>query len=97
MSIQCRYALGGKCIDGETVCTPIKDKLECPRLRHNLMFFNPAQMIAIVWQAVDVIQVREGLSAQQAKQVLDEIWENHDADTGVSWDTLGCISDEMFG
>lgn len=52
--------------------------------------------IAIVWQVDDVQQERKHLTVEQAREVLKRAQSNHDANFGISWETLQCIADDMF-
>ena len=95
--IKCYRAKGGKCIVGKTNCNPIIDSFYCPRLENSLIrMFNPADSIAIIWSIDDVIQERPHLTHEQAMEVLEEVSDRHDANYGVSWDTLRDTADSMF-
>jgi hypothetical protein len=53
--------------------------------------------IALIWEIADVQQVRPDLSDDQCWEVLQQVFHEHDADLGVSWTTLLCKADELFG
>jgi hypothetical protein len=53
--------------------------------------------IALIWSIEDVQEIRPDLSAEQAWEVLDRVEHKHDAALGVSWDTLECHAEDLFG
>ncbi|MCA9191122.1 MAG: hypothetical protein KDB03_05160 [Planctomycetales bacterium] len=53
--------------------------------------------IAIVWCIEDVQYVRPDLSDVEAWAVLQSVSRNHDANFGVSWDTLEAVAESLFG
>lgn len=52
--------------------------------------------IAIVWHIDDVLNVRPGLTRDQAMTVLERVSRKHDAEHGVSWETFRVVADDMF-
>lgn len=54
------------------------------------------RQIEIVWHVDDVFAVRPDLDEEQAMQVLTKIKDKHDAERGVSWDTIIQWADELF-
>ena len=52
--------------------------------------------IHITWSIKDVFEIRPDLSEEQAIEVLENIFKNHEADIGVSWDTLEFWANTMF-
>lgn len=58
--------------------------------------YDPSRQIAIIWGVEDVQTVREDLSDLHAMEVLNEVKRRHDADMGVSWETLRCWADELY-
>jgi hypothetical protein len=55
------------------------------------------RQIAIIWCVADVLEIRPDLSGKQAWAVLQQAKDSHDASTGVSYDTLEWIADDLFG
>ena len=53
--------------------------------------------VSIVWSVEDVLQVRPDLSQEQAKKVLTEAKENHDATMGINWGTLSYVAEVLYG
>jgi len=95
--IKCQHAPDGEC-NASTNCSPIKDSLECPRLKNSSMlrFFNPAREIAIIWSVDDVNDARPELTDEQKMHVLEEVSDHHDASWGVTWDTLKDTADILY-
>lgn len=52
--------------------------------------------VSIRWHLDDVHQTYDGLTDEQAAQVLVAVKENHDANYGVCWDTLSDTAHDMF-
>ncbi len=52
--------------------------------------------IAAIWSVQDVQRVRPDLGDAKAWEVLQEIDRLHDAEYGITWDTLMLTADEMF-
>lgn len=52
--------------------------------------------VSIRWHIDDVHETYDGLTDEQAAQVLVAVRENHDANYGVCWDTLFYTADAMF-
>lgn len=53
--------------------------------------------IAVVWTTDDVKSVHDGLTDEQAKEVLDSVHKNQDAGEGVNWDTIRFAAEHLFG
>jgi hypothetical protein len=59
--------------------------------------------IAIIWTTHDVLAAtatedeEDTLTQEQAREVLRYAWHNHDAQYGVTWDTLSDAADHLFG
>jgi hypothetical protein len=53
--------------------------------------------IAAIWCIEDVQTIRPDLTAEQALQVLEEVSRKHDAEFGISWTTLECMADILYG
>ncbi len=56
-----------------------------------------SQQIAIVWSIQDVKEVRPDLTDAQAWEVLQLVERSHDANFGVSWETLDAAAHSLFG
>lgn len=52
--------------------------------------------ITITWSDEDVFSVRPDLNQEQARQVLDAVLKNHDAQIGINWDVLTVTASELF-
>ena len=52
--------------------------------------------ISIVWQIEDVLEVRPDLTEDEAGEVLGMVESNHDANLGISWDTLKITADYLY-
>lgn len=57
----------------------------------------PSEQIAIVWSVDDVLEVRPGLTREQAFEVLEHAMNNHDAGIGINWYTLEYLASELYG
>jgi hypothetical protein len=53
--------------------------------------------IAAIWAVEDVQGIRPDLTHEQAWEVLYEVRRKHDAEYGISWTTLECVADDLFG
>ena len=53
--------------------------------------------IAFIWSVEDVKEVRPDLTDGQAMEVLRLNQRTHDANYGVSWDTLAYAAEALFG
>ena len=57
---------------------------------------NNQRQIAIVWSVEDVQEVRPDLTDKQCMAVLEMVKRNHDAQYGVTWETLKMYAEEQF-
>jgi len=55
------------------------------------------KQVAAIWSIEDVQQVRPDLTDEQAWEVLYQVGRKHDAEYGISWTTLECMADLLFG
>jgi hypothetical protein len=55
------------------------------------------KQIAVVWCTEDVQEVRPDLTDDQAWEVLQNVRRNHDATSGVTWETLEIVAQMLFG
>ena len=46
--------------------------------------------ISIIWHIDDVKDLRKGITDEQARAVLAKVKHHHDANYGISWETLEC-------
>lgn len=60
-------------------------------------FLAKHRQIAAIWCIEDVLSIRPDLTAEQAWEVLEEVSRKHDAEYGISWTTLQCMADILFG
>ena len=51
--------------------------------------------ITISWNVEDVLGLDDSLTTDQCIEVLDLARDNHDANYGISWDTLSSYIDEV--
>lgn len=51
----------------------------------------------IAWHISDVQLVRPDLSDDQARNVLDTVINEHDAEVGVNWDVLRYWAEHLYG
>lgn len=58
--------------------------------------FDPTRQIALIWDIEDVQGVRPHLTDTQALEVLHQVENHHDADTGVHWDTITGWADLLY-
>jgi len=58
--------------------------------------FNPDTQIAITWGIEDVKDVRPDLPDEQCMEVLQRVLNKHDAEHGITWDTLQITADFLF-
>ena len=49
----------------------------------------------ISWNVEDVLSLDDTLTTDQCIEVLDMARDNHDANYGISWDTLECYIDQV--
>lgn len=48
------------------------------------------------WHVDDVLDVREDLTREQAKEVLHKVGGNHDAEIGINWDVIEAWADNLY-
>lgn len=51
--------------------------------------------ITISWNVEDVLSLDDSLTTDQCIEVLDMATDNHDANYGISWDTLSTYIDDV--
>jgi hypothetical protein len=56
----------------------------------------PADTIEISWHIEDVKAVRPNLTDEQAREVLEEAEDQHDANIGINWYVLASHADYLF-
>lgn len=65
-------------------------------------FFYPNEWLAgdgqaaIVWSSEDVRGIRPDLTDDEAYEVIARVCRKHDADLGITWETLKIVADDMF-
>lgn len=52
--------------------------------------------IAVIWGIEDVQEMRPDLNDGQSWEVLQQCDNEHDRNSGITWDSLARIADEMF-
>ena len=60
------------------------------------MIDNEERTIAIEWSTDDVLEVREDLTSDQAWHVLETNYFEHDANVGITWDTLTYWAEYLY-
>ena len=55
-----------------------------------------ADEIAISWHIDDVKEIRPDLTDDQAREVLQQAKDRHDAGVGISWDVLAIHAEDLF-
>lgn len=58
--------------------------------------FDPKTQIAIIWDIEDVQSVRNDLSDEQAMNVLQRLKDKHDANIGINWEVIECVSEMLY-
>jgi hypothetical protein len=53
--------------------------------------------ITIKWTVSDVQSVRPDLTDEQAYEVLLYVEDNHDANNGITWNTLSWAAETLYG
>jgi hypothetical protein len=53
--------------------------------------------IAVIWSVEDVKGIRPDLTDDQCWEVLQQVKDVHDAESGISWTTLETVADDLFG
>ena len=55
------------------------------------------RQIAIIWSMDDVKERRPDLKDDECWAVLQEVEREHEADCGITWDSLAVTADKLFG
>jgi len=53
--------------------------------------------IAVIWSVEDVQEIRPDLTLEQAWEVLQRTSSKHDANVGITWETLDHQAQSLFG
>lgn len=66
----------------------------------HLQSYNPEDIIAhVIWTTEDVFQTAKEngvcLTQEQADEVIEAVDHHHDAELGITWDTLRCHIDDV--
>jgi hypothetical protein len=67
-----------------------------PKLIAAYKRFDPETQIGIIWCIKDVQDINNGLTDEQAVEVLDYIERKHDANYGISWDTISFAIEDLY-
>ena len=54
------------------------------------------EIIQIPWAVKDILQQRPDLTNEQAKCVLQQLAQFHDASIGINWDVIDEMAEELF-
>lgn len=60
------------------------------------MNFEEQDTCTIVWHVDDVLSVRPDLSNDQARQILYQLKNNHDASIGINWEVIDIYAATVF-
>lgn len=71
----------------------IQQRIECLDVHKALA---RRRQIAIIWSLEDVLEVRPDLSEDQAWEVLQSCRPMHDANDGITWDSIEVICESLF-
>lgn len=52
--------------------------------------------ISINWSTADVFEVCDGLTVEQANNVLEAVKRNHDANIGINWNVIEAQAEAMY-
>ena len=58
--------------------------------------FDAKRQMSIIWSVEDVQTVRPDLDDEQAFKVLQHIKKHHDANIGISWETIEIAADILY-
>jgi hypothetical protein len=61
-----------------------------------LDYHHRERAVAIVWAVEDVIGERPHITPKQAMDVLENCIRKHDADMGITWETIRFWADELY-
>lgn len=66
----------------------------------HLQGYKPDEHIAVaIWCEADVLgrakELGKKITRKQAQEILDDIEQHHDAELGISWDTLDCAIQDL--
>ena len=67
-----------------------------PKLIEAYKRFDPTTPIAIVWRIEDVQDLNNGLTDEQAGEVLTHLDNKYDANYGISWDTIRYAIEDLY-
>ena len=54
------------------------------------------EIIQIPWAVKDILQQRPDLTNEQAKRVLQQLVQCHDASIGINWDVIDDVAEKLF-
>lgn len=57
---------------------------------------NANYFISLRWYVSDVQEVRPDLSVEQCIELLNRMRDNHDANVGVSWETIDAVAEMLY-
>jgi hypothetical protein len=64
--------------------------------RAHALASQPSDEIAITWHIDDVKELRPDLTDDQAREVLQQAKDRHDAGIGINWEVLEIHADDLF-
>jgi len=78
-----------------------KETVKMLREKHNIEarphdLKGEQKSINITWHIEDVLEIRPDLTKEQAYEVLCEVEDNHDADYGVTWNSIRDTANVVF-
>ena len=67
-----------------------------PKLLSEYQRFDRNTQISIIWSIEDVQDVNDGLTNEEAFEVLKALRRHHDANYGINWDTIRAAISHMY-
>lgn len=67
-----------------------------PILQHNDVQESELETISIIWSVEDVLNQRPDLTEKQSIKVLEQIKICHNAEIGVTWETIDTVAEDLY-
>ena len=61
----------------------------------DLLYFDNASQIAVIWSTEDVMELDDSFSEEKAFDVLQKVKDQHDCNFGITWEHIGQAMDDM--
>ncbi len=78
-----------------TIDTSILQQL-LVELHQELYNRTDADFLYVQWHIEDVQTVRPDLTNEQSRNVLGNLKRRHDAETGINWDVIGIVAEDLY-